>query len=321
MKRREFIALLGAAAAARPLGARAQQAEKVYKIGSLTAGSAAPSIVGEAFRELGYVGGKNVTFESRYAEDRLDRLPKLAAELVSLKVDVIIAWGTLAPLAAKQATSTIPIVMIAAGDPVGSGLVASLAHPGGNVTGTSLMAPDLGGKRLELLKLLPGISRVAILWNAANPYSALVFKETAGAARTLEVELQSLEIREPADIDAALEAATGQHADPLITVEDPLTVDLRKKIAEFAADHRLPTISGLRLFADSGFLMTYGADLADTTRRSVVYVDKILKGAKPSDLPIEQPTKFELVINLKTAKALGLTIPSLLLARADEVIE
>jgi putative ABC transport system substrate-binding protein len=322
MRRRKFIALFGVVIAAWPLGARAQQAEKVYKIGSLTAGSPGPSIVGEAFRERGYVGGKNVTFESRYAEDRLDRLPKLAAELVSLKVDVIITWGTLAPLAAKRATSTIPIVMIAAGDPVGSGLVASLAHPGGNVTGTSLMAPDLGGKRLELLKeLLPGISRVAVLWNAANPYSALVFKETAGAARTLEVELQSVEVREPADIDAALEAATGQRADALITVEDPLTVDLRKKIAEFAADHRLPTISGLRLYADSGFLMTYGADLADTTRRSVVYVDKILKGAKPSDLPVEQPTKFELVINLKTAKSLGLTVPPLLLARADEVIE
>ena len=322
MRRRKFIAVFGVATAAWPLGARAQQAEKVYKIGSLTAGSPGPSIVREAFRERGYVGDKNVTFESRYAEDRLDRLPKLAAELVSLKVDVIIAWGTLAPLAAKQATSTIPIVMIAAGDPVGSGLVASLAHPGGNVTGTSLMAPDLGGKRLELLKeFLPGVSRVAVVWNAANPYSALVFKETAGAARTLEVELQSLEVREPADIDAALEAATGQHADALITVEDPLTVDLRKKITEFAADHRLPAISGLRLFADSGFLMTYGADLADTTRRSVVYVDKILKGAKPSDLPVEQPTKFELVINLKTAKLLGLTVPPLLLARADEIIE
>ncbi len=276
----------------------------------------------DALRELGYVEGKNLTFERRFAEDRLDRLPGLAAELVSLKVDVIMAAGTLAPLAAKRATSTIPIVMMAAGDPVGSGLVASLAHPGGNVTGMSLMAPDLGGKRLELLKeLLPGISRVAVLWNAANPYSALVFKETVGAARTLGVELQSLEIREPPDIDGALEAATGQHADALITVEDPLTIDLRKKIAEFAADHRLPTISGLRVFADSGFLMSYGADLADIIRRSAVYVDKILKGAKPSDLPVEQPTKFELVINLKTAKSLGLTIPSILLARADEVIE
>ncbi|MBV8506825.1 MAG: ABC transporter substrate-binding protein, partial [Alphaproteobacteria bacterium] len=222
----------------------------------------------------------------------------------------------------KRATSTIPIVMMNAGDPVGSGLVASLAQPGGNVTGMSLMAPDLGGKRLELLKeLLPRISRVAVLWNAANPYSALVFKATVGAAQTLEVELQSLEIREPPDLDGALEALTGQHADALITVEDPLTVDLRKKIAGFAADHRLPTISGLRVYADSGFLITYGADLADINRRSVVYVDKILKGAKPSDLPVEQPTRFELLINLKTAKSLGLTIPPLLLARADELIE
>jgi putative ABC transport system substrate-binding protein len=325
MKRRKFIALLGAAAAARPLGARAQQAEKVYKIGFLSAGSPEPgpnSTGREAYRELGYIVGKNLTFESRYAEDRLDRLPKFAAELVSLKVDVITAGGTLAPLAAKRATSTIPIVMIAAGDPVGSGLVASLAHPGGNVTGTSLMAPDLGGKRLQLLKeLLPGISRVAVLWNAANPYSALVFKETVGAAQTLEVELQSLEIREPADIDGALEAATGHDENALITVEDPLTIDLQKKIAEFATNHQLPAISGLRVFADSGFLMTYGADRSDIIRRSVVYVDKVLKGAKPSDLPVEQPTKFELVINLKTAKALGLTIPPLLLARADDVIE
>jgi len=184
------------------------------------------------------------------------------------------------------------------------------------------MAPDLGGKRLQLLKeLLPEISRVAVLWNAANPYSALVFKESVGAARTLGVELQSLEIREPPDLDAALEAATGRHADALVAVEDPLTSDLRKKVAEFAIDHRLPTISGLRVFADSGALMSYGADLADIIRRSVVYVDKILKGAKPSDLPVEQPTKFELVINLKTAKLLGLTVPPLLLARADEIIE
>ncbi len=246
MKRREFIALFGVAGAVWPLPARAQQGEKVYKIGVLSAGSSEPggkSIVIAALRELGYVEGKNLTFERRFAEDRLDRLPKLAAELVSLKVDVIMAAGTLAPLAAKWASSTIPIVMMDAGDPVGSGLVASLAQPGGNVTGMSLMAPDLGGKRLELLKeLLPGISRVAVLWNAANPYSALVFKETAGAARTLGVELQSLEIREPPDLDGALGATVGQHADALIAVEDPLTVDLRKKIAEFAADHRLPAI-------------------------------------------------------------------------------
>ncbi len=324
MRRRTFIAVFGLATAAWPLGTRAQQGEKVYKIGVLSAGSPTPvtPVVTDALRELGYVEGKNLTFERRYAEDKLDQLPKLAAELVSLKVDLIMTAGTLAPLAAKRATSTIPIVMMAAGDPVGSGLVASLAQPGGNVTGMSLMAPDLGGKRLELVKeLLPGISRVAVLWNAANPYSALVFKETVGAAQTLGIELQSLEIRETADLDGALEALAGQHADALITVEDPLTIDLRKKIAEFAADRRLPAISGLRVFADSGALMSYGADLADILRRSVVYVDKILKGAKPSDLPVEQPTKFELVINLQTAKRLDLAIPPLLLARADDVID
>jgi putative ABC transport system substrate-binding protein len=290
MRRRRFIALFGAAAAGWPLGAGAQQDEKVYKLGLLSAGSPAPgrSIALDALRELGYVEGKNLTVERRFAEDRLDRLPGLAAELVSLKMDVIWAVGTLAPLAAKRATSTIPIVMMAAGDPVGSGLVASLAHPGGNITGMSLMAPDLGGKRLELLKeLLPGVSRVAILWNAANPYSALVFKAKAGAAETLSVELQSLEIREPTDIDGALEAATAQRVDALITVEDPLTMNLRKKIAEFALGHGLPTVSGLRVFADSGSLMSYGADIGDIIRQSAVYVDKILKGAKPYDLPVQ----------------------------------
>jgi putative tryptophan/tyrosine transport system substrate-binding protein len=273
-------------------------------------------------RELGLIEGKNLAFEGRYAENDLDRLPALAAELVSLEVDLIIAVGTLAPLAAKRATVTIPIVMAAAGDPVGSGLIASLARPGGNVTGTSLMAPDLGGKRLELVKeLLPEISRVAVLWNAANPYSALVFKATVGAAWTLAIQVQSLEVRGPADFDGAFEAATGQHIGALITVEDPLTNDHRHKIAEFAAGKRLPMIAGLRMFADAGGLMSYGADVSDTFRRSVAYVAKILKGAKPSDLPVEQPTKFELVINLKTAKALGLTIPPLILARSDEVIE
>ena len=231
MKRRKFIALFGLATAAWTLRTGAQQVDKVYKIGVLSAGSPVPGPTMVAdLRELGYVEGKNLTFERRYAENRLDRLPKFAAELVSLNVDAIMAAGTLAPLAAKRATSTIPIVMMAAGDPVGSGLVASLARPGGNVTGTSLMAPDLGGKRLELLKeLLPGISRVAILWNVANPYSALVFKATVSAAQTLEVERQSLEIREPADLDRALEAAMRRHADALITVEDPLTIDLERK--------------------------------------------------------------------------------------------
>jgi putative ABC transport system substrate-binding protein len=279
-------------------------------------------ILRDSLRELGMIEGKNLIFEGRYAENDLDRLPALAAELVSLKVDVIVGVATLAPLAAKRATSTIPIVMAAAGDPVGSGLVASLARPGGNITGTSLMAPDLAGKRLELLtELLPGISRVAVLWNAANPYSALVFKETVGAARILGIELQSLEVRAPDDFDGALEAATGQHAAALITVEDPLTNSHRVKIAEFAAGKRLPTMAGLRIFADAGGLMSYGSNLDDIFRRSADYVGKILKGAKPSDLPVEQPTRFELVINLKSAKALGLTIPHSMLMLADEVIE
>jgi putative ABC transport system substrate-binding protein len=279
-------------------------------------------ILRDDLRELGLIEGKNLVFEGRYADNRLDRLPALAAELVSLHADVIVTAGTLAPLATKRATTTIPIVMVAAGDPVGSGLIASLARPGGNVTGTSLMAPELAGKRLELLKdLLSGISRVAVLWNAANPYAALVYKETVGAARILGIEVQSLEVRTPDDFDGALEAAAGQHTDALITVEDPLTGEHRGKIAEFAAGKQLPTISGLRIFVDAGGLMSYGANLGDLRRRSAGYVVKILKGAKPSDLPVEQPTKFELVINLKTAQALGLTIPQTILLRADEVIE
>jgi putative ABC transport system substrate-binding protein len=250
MRRRKFISLCGAAAAVRPLGARAQQAEKVYKIGILTAGSGAVvrtlrGILRDGLHDLGWIEGKNLTFEGRYAEDDLDQLPVLAAELVSLDVDVIVTVGTLAPLAAKRATSTIPIVMAAAGDPVGSGLVASLARPGGNVTGLSGMEPDLGGKRLELLKeVVPGISRVAILWNAANPYSALAFKETAAAARILRIEIQSLEVRAPVDFDGAFEAATA--IDALIAVEDPLTIDHRVKIAEFAIRKRLPMAAGSR---------------------------------------------------------------------------
>jgi putative tryptophan/tyrosine transport system substrate-binding protein len=225
-------------------------------------------------------------------------------------------------LAAKQASSTIPIVMTTAGDPLGSGLVASLARPGGNVTGMSLMAPDLGGKRLELLKeVLPRLARVAVLWNAANPYSALVFKETQAAGRTLGIEVQSLEVRAPDDFDGAFEAARQQRPDALITVEDPLTVNHRQRVADFTAGQQLPSLHGVREFAAAGGLMSYGASLADLIRRAAGYVDKILRGAKPADLPVQQPSKFEFVINLKTAKALGLEIPPSVLARADEVIE
>jgi putative tryptophan/tyrosine transport system substrate-binding protein len=324
MTRREFITLLGGAAATWPLAARAQQGGKKYIVGRFGAGSATEPLIDvltEALRELGWVEGENVVFERRYAENRLERLPEMAVDLVRLKVDVIAAGGTLAPLAAKRATSTIPIVMTTAGDPLGSGLVDSLARPGGNATGMSLMAPELGGKRLELLKeLLPRLARVAVLWNAANPYPAIVFKETQGAGRTLGIEVQSLEVRGPDDLDGAFEAARKQRPDAMITVEDPLTLTYRKRIVDFATGQQLPSL-GPREFAAAGGLISYGANLADLTRRAAGYVDKILKGAKPADLPVQQPTTFELVINLKTAKALGITIPPSLLARADEVIE
>ena len=323
MKRREVITLLGGAAAW-PLSARAQQAGKIHKIGYLSPDSPSAVITPflDALRELGWIEGQNVTFEYRYAENRLERLPELAAELVRLNVDVIVARGTLGPLAAKRATSTIPIVMTAAGDPLGSGRVASLARPGGNVTGVSLMAPDLGGKRLELLKeVLPRLDRVAVLWNAANPYPALVFKETQAAGQTLGIEVQSLEVRAPDDFDGAFEAARRQRPDALITVEDPLTVTHRQRVADFTSEQQLPSLHGVREFAAAGGLMSYGASLADLFRRAAGYVDKILRGAKPADLPVQQPSKFELVINLKTAKALGLEVPPTLLARADEVIE
>jgi putative tryptophan/tyrosine transport system substrate-binding protein len=324
MRRREIITLLGSVAIVLPLAVRAQQAGKIHTIGILSAGSfdpTAPSFP-DALRELGWIEGKNVAFERRYAENQVERLAELGAELVRLNVDVIVAIGTLAPLAAKRATTTIPIVMTAAGDPLGSGLVASLARPGGNVTGMSLMAPDLGAKRLELLKeVLPSLSRVAVLWNAANPYPALVFKQTQAAGRVLGIQVQSLEVRSPDDFDGTFEAARRQRPDALITVEDPLTFNYRKLIADFTAGHQLPALHGMREFVTAGGLMSYGANLVDLIRRAAGYVDKIFKGAKPADLPVQQPTKFELVINLKAAKALGLTVPLTLLARADEVIE
>jgi putative tryptophan/tyrosine transport system substrate-binding protein len=325
MRRREFILLIGSTAVAWPLAARAQQAPKIHTIGWLS--PAVPVfMVGTAFsnalRELGWIEGQNIAIERRYAENRLERLPGLAAELVRLNVEVIVAAGTLGPLAAKRATSTIPIVMTAAGDPLGSGLIASLAHPGGNVTGMSLMAPDIAGKRLELLKeILPRLVRVAVLWNAASPYPAIVFKETQTAARRFGIEVQSLEVRSPDDFNGAFEKARQHRPDALIEVEDLLTNSLHKRIVEFAAAEQLPSLHGTREEVEAGGLISYGASLSDLFRHAAGYVDKILKGAKPADLPVQQPTKFELVINLKTAKALGITIPPSLLATADEVIE
>jgi putative ABC transport system substrate-binding protein len=316
--RRRFISAVTFSLLAAPLAVEAQPAGKVPRIGFLVAASASDSAYArliEAFRQglrdLGYVEGRNIVIEYRYAGEKYERLPALAAELVRLKVDVIVSHGTPGPLAAKQATSAIPIVMTSAGDPVGSGLVSSLVRPGGNVTGLSLMVPELGGKRLQLLKeILPGLSRVAVLWNAAVPYASLVARETEATATMLGVQLQSLVVRGPDDFAGALTA-----------VEDPLTITKRTQIVDFAAKSRLPAIYGVKEFVDAGGLMSYGANLADLYRRAATYVDKILKGAKPADLPVQQPTKFEFVINLKTAKALGLTIPPSVLLRADEVIQ
>src|SRR5712691_3223184 len=326
ISRRDFVKLLGGAAGTCPLVARGQHATKTIRvIGYLGGGyrdETAQHWVPDALRELGWVEGKNVAFERRYAEDRQERLPEYAAELVRLNVDLIAAFGTVPALAAKQATTTIPIVMAAAGDPVGSGLVASLARPGGNVTGMSMMAPALAGKRLELLtEVLPRLARVAVIWNAANSYSKILCQETEIAGRTLGIEVQSLELRRSADLDNAFDAARQQRPDALIVVEDPLTYSLRERIEEFADDQHLPTVHGLREYLKSGGFISYGANIHDSYRRAASYIDKILNGASPADLPVQQPTKFDLVINLKTAKALGIRVPPAVLVRAIEVIE
>ena len=305
-----------------------QQAAKVSRIGFLGVGSRegrAFLIEGflQGLREHGYVEGQNIVIEYRFSEDRDDRLPALAAELVALKVQVILASGTPASFAAKQATSTIPIVMggIAA-DPVETGLVASLARPGGNITGMSMMTSQLGGKRLELFKeIMPGLSRVGVLWNPLNPAYGPVLKELETAAQAMGVEIQRLEVRAPEDLEGAFEAATRQHAGALIVPADPLTTNRQKLIADLAAKHRLPAIMEYKEFVKAGGLLSLGVDLADLYRRSATHVDKILKGTKPADLPMEQPTTLNLFVNLKTAKALDLNIPDSVLARADEVIK
>jgi putative tryptophan/tyrosine transport system substrate-binding protein len=324
MERRTFITLVGGAMAAWPLAVGAQQTAKLPRIGFLSAGAWSPGLPAliEGLRQLGWVDGKTIVIEYRYAENRNDRLPDLAAELVRLNVDVIVAAGTLAPLAAKRATATTPIVMTSAGDPLENGLVASLAQPGGNVTGLSLMMSEVSGKRLELLKeLVPGLSRVAVLWNSTNPYPTTVFKETQDAARTLGVEVQSLAVKSPADFATVFGLAGQKRPDAFFTIDDPLTLSQLSQILDFAAANRLPAIYGVQEFAKAGGLMAYGASVPDLYRRAASYVDKILRGEKPGKLPVEQPTKFDLVINLKTAKTLGLTVPQILLVAADEVIE
>jgi putative ABC transport system substrate-binding protein len=313
---------------AAPLAVEGQQAGKVYRIGYLTIPSRETAQdVANAFprglRDLGWVEGQNIVIDYRFADGNVDQLPDLAAELVRLRVDVIVAGAQAAVIAAKNATRTIPIVMFLAVDPVGSGLVASFARPGGNITGLTFTAgPELYGKQLELLKnALPRVSRVAILVNPANPFSVRALREIEIAARALGLQRQVVEIRHPGELDNAFAALTAARPDAIFVTADSMLFQHRVRLAHLAAKSRLPAMSGLREHAEAGGLMAYGANLADLARRAATYVDKILKGAKPADLPIEQPTKFELVINMKTAKALGLTIPSSLLLQADQVIE
>ena len=325
MDRRTFISGITVGLLAAPLAVAAQQPGKVYRIGLLSPTSQSPSIeaIREGLRTLGYVEGQNLVIEYRSAEGRFDRLPDFAVELVRLHVDVIVAVVTQASVAAKNATSTIPIVMMAVGDPVGAGLVASLARPGGNVTGTSGMAVEVASKLLELLQQVAArIHRVSVLWNPANEvFQGQMVKATEAAARSMGIQLQMLAARDVKEIDRAFAAMTKGRAEALVVLPDPVFVAQHSRIAVFAARNRLPSVSGSSGYAEEGGLITYGPDFFELGRRTAAYVDRILKGAKPGDLPIEQATKFELAINLKTAKALGLTIPPSLLQRADQVIE
>ena len=328
--RRAFIGTLAGAWVAAPLAAAAQQAGRVFRIGILAnvpvTGPESAGLWGafiQGLRELGYVEGQNIRIESVSSDGNYERLPDLAAELVRLKVDVIVVPAPQNASAAKKVTRTIPIVMASGGDPVAEGLVASLARPGGNITGLSgIVDPEIAGKRLELLKeAVPKVSRMAFLSNPASAISAASLGETKKAARSLKVQLQILEAREPGELERAFVAMSRERVDALLVLNDGMFLIHRTPIALLAAKQGLPTMFGGREYVDAGGLMSYAASGRDNFRRAAIYVDKILKGAKPSDLPIEQPTKFELVINLKTAKALGLTIPQSVLGRADEVIQ
>ena len=329
MRRRSFIAGIIGSAVISPLAARAQQqAGKEPRIGYLrvTSPSDRPPLLDafrQGLRELGWVEGQNIVIDYRYAEDRVDRLPDLAAELVRLKVDLIVSWGTQGVTAAKNATETIPIVMIAVRDPVGTGLIASLARPGGNVTGVSGSAGlEMFAKQLELLKeTVPKIRRVAILSNPANAYHQLAIREVNVAARSLGVQLQLLEARGPNEFDGAFAAMAKERVGALLVLSDAMLNSHRTRLADLAARSRLPAAYGVRESVEAGGLMSYGPSFLDLFRQAATYVDKILKGAKPAELPVERPNKIELVINLKAAKALGLEVPPLLIAQADELIE
>lgn len=311
-----------------PVAARAQQVGRVSRIGLLS--SASPSAGADrllAFKQglhaLGYDEGRNLIIEYRWAEGRDDRLPALAADLVRLKVEMIVTQGTLATAEARKASAAMPVVFAVAGDPIAAGLVSSLARPGGNVTGLAVMGSEMTAKRLELLReAVPGVTRVAALWNPGNASSRPELQQTEAAARTLGLQLQSVEVRDPRLLEQAFAAMTKQSAGALIVLSDSMLFGQRMRIADLAVQHRLPAIAWTPEFAESGrLLMVYGPNVAEMHRRAAAYVDKILRGASPADLPVEQPTRFELAINLKTAKTLGLTIPPSLLLRADRVVQ
>jgi len=327
MSRKMIVFVLSIVILASTHLANAQQPKKVPRIGFLSGDSPTPSsaryeVFRQRLRELGYVEGKNIVIEYRWAEGKLDRFPALAAELVRLKVDVIVTWGPTATLSAKEATNTIPIVMANDADPVASGVVASLARPGGNITGFSTLSPELSGKRLELLKeIVPKLSRVAVLGASTSTSSALALRETELAAGALGVQLQFLDVQTPNDIEIAFRAASKGRAEAVLVLGGPVLVFQRTQFVELAAKSRLPAIYPQSEYVEDGGLMSYGTNVADLYRRAAVYVDKILKGTKPADLPVEQPKKFEFVINLKAAKQIGLTIPPNVLVRADKVIK
>jgi putative ABC transport system substrate-binding protein len=330
MNRRAFITLIGGAVASSvswPVGARAQQLRKTPRIGVLLPGTSTSFAVrAKAFmqglRDLGYVEGQTIAIDWKWAEDRIERIPELAAELVGANVDVIVTGGTSAATALKSATRTIPIVMAIIGDPVAVGLVDSLARPGGNATGFSIIAPELGTKRLQLLKdMVPDLVSVAVVLNPKNPQSRIELNEIQAAGRTLGLRLHEIQITTEAALNEAFATLTNPVAQGLIVLTDPILFSERKRIVELANQSRLPAMYFFQEFVKEGGFVSYGPSDADLFRRSAAYVDRILKGAKPSDLPVEQPTKFDLAINLKTARALGLSVPPALLARADEVIE
>jgi putative ABC transport system substrate-binding protein len=327
IRRREFVTLLGGAAVAWPLAARAQQPARIFKVGHIESGwpSSSPNLLAafrQGLRELGYIEGRNLFIERRYGEGREELLPQLAKELVEFGVDIIFAIGPPQALAAAKATNKIPIVFVGGGDPVAMGLVKSLAHPDGNLTGLTFVTVELASKRMQLLKdAVPGARRVAVVWNPNNLINKLELEKANATAHALDLTPLPVEIRVLDDIAGAFSAMTDQGADAALVLSSPLTFPNRPKIVESALRSRIPTLGALREYAEAGVLMSYGPSYADHCRRAATYVDKILKGTKPGDLPVQLPTTFELVINLKTAKALGLAVPPTLLARADEVIE